>query len=683
LAALNTKRAPVWIGSTGSVQRGGAPERAVSQTMPAFIILDGADAGKEIRLKPGSSVVIGRGEDAHVQLIDKNASRHHARLTWCEGQPTLFDLGSSNGSFVNGLPINQIALLDGDEVKLGEIRLRYVEVSGSTRKRPAAKGLRIGAATGTYRAVAPPDVTTQAFRVPDPAPGRMDALYDTYTKLKSLYRALQSFSSAKSTDELARIAADSILLAVPCDRVAIFLADERGKIFPACQEWREDIPENQRETHASVDADLFAEMARLRSPAFFYGAKEGREPNSGDLMENSSKLLGAPILEDNRVSVGMIVADTPISQRELQKNDLDLVGTLAQQMASPLARLRLIERLEQARSAPMEDPRSGLAIVTRSPAMQPVLQMIRQVAPTEATVLIRGESGTGKELLARAIHNLSNRRDQPLICVNCAALPETLIESELFGHEKGAFTGAFTRRPGKFEAADGGTIFLDEIGDLPPSAQSKLLRVLQEGEIQRLGSATPITVDARVIAATNAPLEKAIQEKKFREDLYYRIRVVEVVVPPLRDRYQDIPALAQYYLEFFRKKIPTPAKQIGAEAMQSMMHYRWPGNVRELRNVLERAMVLARDASINLADLPMEISQSAALGGSEPDLAVEAGADTRPSGVGKVASLADVEKRHIKAVLSIVEGNKVQAAKTLGISRTTLYEKIKLYELEN
>jgi len=666
--------------------------------MPVFVILNGPDAGRELVVKPGAGLILGRGEDTAIQIPDKNVSRHHARLTWCEGLPTMVDLGSSNGTLVNGLPINQIALLDGDEIQMGETRVRYVSAGGTPIKKKGTGGLRLGTASGNVRAVVPKDATTVSFQVPAPSM-QMDALYDTYNKLKSLYRGLQSFSSAKSAEELVHIAADSILLAVPCERVAIFLTDESGKMSPAHQTWRDDIQSNQRERLGSVDPDLLEEMNRKRAPMFFVPSLDDGStpppetdasliPPSGPAQSvvRSSPVIGAPILEGRSLR-GMILVDTPISHRLLSKNDLDLVATLALQMAEPLTRLQQIERLEQTQSGMTESSRDGLAIITRSPAMQPILQMVRQVAPTEATVLVIGESGTGKELMARSIHNLSQRRDRPMVCVNCAALPEGLIESELFGHEKGAFTGAFTRRPGKFEAADGGTIFLDEIGELPMTAQSKLLRVLQEGEIQRIGSTTPITVDVRVIAATNVALEAAVKANRFREDLYYRIHVVEISVPPLRQRFQDIGILAQFYLETFRKKIPTAVRSISPEALAAMTHYPWPGNVRELRNVIERAIVLATGTMIHIGDLPAEIG--AAGRSANPDMGSDRDSGDRhvfspddTPGIQGVSSLADVEKRHIMAVLDIVKGNKVKAARLLGISRTTLYEKIKSYALE-
>ena len=242
------------------------------------------------------------------------------------------------------------------------------------------------------------------------------------------------------------------------------------------------------------------------------------------------------------------------------------------------------------------------AIIGGSPALSKVLREVAQVAATDATVLMLGETGTGKELFARAVHDRSTRRDRPLVKVSCAALPEHLIESELFGHEKGAFTGATARRNGRFELADKGTIFLDEIGDLPLALQAKLLRVLQEGEFERLGSSRTQKVDVRVIAATNRDLAKGIEKGTFREDLYYRLNVFPITLPPLRDRVGDVPLLAQSFVETFSAKLGRPIDTIPAEVMDALERYAWPGNIRELQNIIERAVILSDGATLRLDD---------------------------------------------------------------------------------
>ncbi len=281
-------------------------------------------------------------------------------------------------------------------------------------------------------------------------------------------------------------------------------------------------------------------------------------------------------------------------------------------------------------------------IVGRAPALAAVLENVRRVAPTDASVLITGQTGTGKELIARAVHSISKRRDQPLIKVNCAALPSGLVESELFGHEKGAFTGAIARRVGRFELADGGTIFLDEVGELSLDVQAKLLRVLQEREFDRLGGRTPQLVDVRVIAATNRDLASAVREKTFREDLFYRLNVFPIELPPLRDRKEDIPLLAHYMLHKFAMQIGKPIDGIGPETIERMQAYPWPGNIRELQNVIERATILATGRVLEIG--PELLLASSAL--PKPDAVTE-----RASIRETVANLETVDRNHILAVL--------------------------------
>ena len=304
---------------------------------------------------------------------------------------------------------------------------------------------------------------------------------------------------------------------------------------------------------------------------------------------------------------------------------------------------------------------AGAEIVGDSPPMRKVLELAEHVAKTDATVLIRGESGTGKELIARAIHANSPRRYAPIITVNCGGLPETLLESELFGHEKGAFTGAPYRRKGRLEMADGGTLFLDEVGSISVKTQVDLLRVLETKEFTRVGGTKSVKVDFRVICATNEPLEKAVAEGRFREDFYYRINVFTIEAPPLRVRRSDIPLLARHFLARFARQMDTRIHAISPEAMAVLEAYDWPGNVRELSNAIERAMVVGATEEIRPEDLP--VGRPSGDGGGETD------------------SLAEVERRHIASVLQSTDWNITRAAEVLKIDRVTVYNKIKKYDL--
>ncbi len=297
-------------------------------------------------------------------------------------------------------------------------------------------------------------------------------------------------------------------------------------------------------------------------------------------------------------------------------------------------------------------------IVGVSPEIQRVLEMVRSVAEADSTVLIRGESGTGKELVARAIHAHSRRRYMPIVIVNCGALPEGVLESELFGHERGAFTGAQYRRKGKFEMADGGTIFLDEIGDVSPKTQMDLLRVLEEKAVYRVGGNQRIPVDFRVIAATNRDLESMVGTREFREDLYYRLNVFTITIPPLRERHEDVALLAEHFLQRFCRAMNKKPKVLAPNAMRAILGHDWPGNVRELQNAIERAVVISKGDRIEAEDLPLS-------GGGEPAVSAR--------------TLAEAEHQHIEAVLAETEWNISQAARVLDIDRVTLYNKIKRY----
>ncbi len=308
-------------------------------------------------------------------------------------------------------------------------------------------------------------------------------------------------------------------------------------------------------------------------------------------------------------------------------------------------------------------------MIGRSPAMQSLIEMVTLVAPSEATVLITGESGTGKGLIARIIHANSSRSNKPLVEVNCAAIPETLIESELFGHEKGAFTGANRQRRGRFEQADGGTIFLDEVGEMSLPMQAKLLRVLQDGDMQRVGGEAVISVDVRVIAATNRNLQAMVAAGAFREDLYYRLNVVSIEAPSLRGRREDIPALAQHFLKKFAQKNHKTVKGITPRAMDILIRHSWPGNVRELENVIERAVILLRGESITPGELPLSMQQAQ----DSPPVVDFSGSDY---------TLADMEKQLILQVLEDTGGNKSETARRLGVTRRTLQLKLKKYEEE-
>jgi DNA-binding NtrC family response regulator len=343
------------------------------------------------------------------------------------------------------------------------------------------------------------------------------------------------------------------------------------------------------------------------------------------------------------------------------------MGELRKVVSKALETQKLLVENERLRQALKERSASG-RIMGRSAAFLKIMQVVGQIAPMKSTALLSGESGVGKELIAEAIHHQSSRRAKPLVKLNCGALPEGLIESELFGHEKGAFTGAIQQRKGRFELADGGTLFLDEISEMPLATQVKLLRVLQEGEFERVGGAQTLKVDVRIIAATNVDLEAAVAAGRFRKDLFYRLNVIHLTIPPLRERVEDIPLLALYFLDKFCLENNRPAMGFTPNAMLALKNYHWPGNIRELQNVVERAVALTTGNMVHLEDLPDEIRRHH----PEDDKIV------LPVGV----TMEEIERLAILQTLKKTHGDKELAARLLGIGLATLYRRLKEMEVK-
>jgi two-component system, NtrC family, response regulator HydG len=332
-----------------------------------------------------------------------------------------------------------------------------------------------------------------------------------------------------------------------------------------------------------------------------------------------------------------------------------LVKRAAEHRSLRAENLRLKQSLESTVAPP--------PFLGASPAMRHVLELVHNVAQSDSTVMITGESGTGKEVVARAIHAASPRRLNPMVVVNCGALPEGILESELFGHEAGSFTGARARHKGKFEAAEGGTVFLDEIGDVSPKVQVELLRVLEEKLVTRLGGTAPVAVDFRTICATNRDLQEAVRDGSFREDLFWRLNVVQIHIPPLRERPEDVPVLAEHFLARFAQSMSRRPMRFAPEALDALRAYAWPGNVRELQNAIERAVVVGRGELVRAADLPLRVTQTPAAGNAP-------------------GSLAQAERAHVLAVLEANTWNITRAARVLDVDRVTLYNKIRKYELK-
>jgi len=420
-----------------------------------------------------------------------------------------------------------------------------------------------------------------------------------------------------------------------------------------------------------IAEDAKAAMNLLESENFDVMLTDFRLPNEDGmkLIARAKSLPKPPICilmtaygsEELAVDAMKRGADDYIAKGRLQIDELEMrIARALKQQTLEVENVSLRKQL---------DAKFGLEnIIGQSPVMTEIFEIVQQVAPTRATVLVLGESGTGKELIAKALHQLSPRAKQPFVTVHCAALAPTLLESELFGHERGAFTGAHERRIGRFEQAQGGTLFLDEIGEIDATIQVKLLRFLGERTFERVGSNKTLTADIRLVAATNKNLEDLVKAGKFREDLFFRLRVVEIELPPLRERSGDIPLLAQSFLREFAKENGKAVNDFTADALEALMNFSWPGNVRELRTAIEHAVVLSRGERITLRDLPPSVRHGGAV---EPKILA-----------GKDLTVKDAEKQLIIRALKETEGNRTHAAKKIGMSRRTFHRKLHEYHLE-
>jgi len=470
-------------------------------------------------------------------------------------------------------------------------------------------------------------------------------------------------AESESQAALAEMTIDALLRATTAEVGAVLVLKEGKDLQPLAYRTRPAVQATYHKVSQFVGREVISSRQAVLAEDV---ARDKSLRNRESLTElQATSLICAPIIADG-VTLGLIHLYRRSTTDRLNSDDLELTLATAQQLGAVLVRFRKQNGLSLENQVLRSQLRLESELVRASPPMQAVEEQISRVAATKATVLVRGESGVGKELVARAIHFSSPRRDAPFVCLNCAAITETLLESELFGHEKGAFTGATDRMIGKFEAADQGTIFLDEIGEMSINTQAKLLRVLEGQPFERIGGNTPIRVDVRVVAATNRALEDAIRAGQFRKDLYFRLQVVQIDVPPLRDRVADIEPLAEHFLKRFVRETGRKVKGFTPAAMTKLNAYQWPGNVRELRNVIERAVALGSGTMIDAGDVwlsPLELDD-AAVHGFEP------------------ISLEALERRHIEQTLDHTSWNKSKTAEILGIERSTLDRKIKTYELK-
>ncbi len=630
----------------------------------AYLVVRKEDGfGEVFPLQAGNRHRLGRAPTNTIVIRDDLCSREHAEIYPDGAAWAIRDLGSLNGTMINGEPIRQERILrPWDEIRVGGTQLVFVEDLSDLAEAGVVASPNSGAMAIRQR-------LNRTRYLPS---GLSEAGEATLSELRIapsravsvLYRLAVDMASCTSVAEVCDLTVEALFRATPAETAAVLALKEGNELVPVVYRCRNpNTPQTYHKVSRSVSQEVLASRQAILAENIAGDRTWSVRDSIAEL--RISSLICAPVLHEEQV-LGLVHVYRTSPTIALNADDLEFTLAAARQLGAVWQQLRRQATLAQENLNLRAQLKLETELVGDSPALQNILLQIARVAPTKATVLLRGESGVGKELAARAIHQASPRRDGPFVTLNCAALTETLLESELFGHEKGAFTGATERMIGKFEAADGGTIFLDEIGEMSPAVQAKFLRVLEGHPFERVGGNVPIQVDVRVIAATNRSLEEAVRAGTFRRDLFFRLQVVQLEIPPLRHRREDIPLLAEHFLKRFSRETGRKFKGFTPAALHKLASYDWPGNVRELKNVIERAVALTAGPLIDAADIWL------------PQLGL---GDGPVAPAYKPLTLEEVEKRHILATLEHTNWNKSQAAAILGIERSTLDRKIKAYGL--
>lgn len=627
----------------------------------------------------GQRYTLGRAPSNQIVIEDERASRVHAEIFHADGGWTLRDLDSRNGTLLAGIPIASATLLSaGDVIAIGLAELRYCE--------------------GELPAEADAGLGTDFDRTGE-MPGDIQAWQSSIRHRRTNSRLLDDIhESAERVPRVGRAAAALCRLSFGLGRADDLASGARQALDAAVQGVSAAggvvlLPRNAADVqNAAAAREAVVPVASMPDPgpapplpagaitAVLGGNEAVLATAPGSPGARAATTISAPIRAHGR-AVGVLHVEAAPGAPPWTVDELEFVLAVCDALGLAIENLSTREALSTrlARTADENEQlrrRLGadVQMIVVSPALAGIVAQVQRVAATKATVLVRGESGVGKELIARALHEASDRKAGPFICLNCAALTETLLESELFGHEKGAFTGATERKIGKFESAHRGTLMLDEIGEMSQSIQAKFLRVLEGHPFERVGGSTRVQVDVRVVAATNRDLEAAVSAGEFRRDLYFRLKVVEIVVPPLRRRPEDIEAIAVHYLERFAAEAGRRLRGFTPEALAALRSHHWPGNIRELRNCVERAVVLAQEEWIGPEDVALS--------------PISAPGDTgRDGGVRKgkfvPITIDELERRHVIATLEAVGGNKTKAAAILGIERSTLDRKLARWAAES
>jgi Nif-specific regulatory protein len=578
-------------------------------------------------------LVIGRETAANLCIADASVSRRHSRIERKDDGFVITDLESLNGTFVNDVPVKSRLLEHGDRVRIGDSQFLFLTHEGDSMSKSS-------------------DVRIEETQVISGSTVQIrfdHAIYLMGRDLSALMKVSTTINSIRGLDDLLERLLELLFEVVPAQRGAILLTNEgtfeTSLVFGLHRTHGKDRAVTVSRTF--VQQVLRDGVALLAND----GVSEWTEASDSLISTGAQSVMCVPLILFDR-KIGVLYLDTTSPRDPFNNDHLKLVAAISGIAAVAIENARQFEWLETEKERLLSDVNIEHNMIGETAAMQRVYHFISKVAPTDATVLISGESGTGKELAARAIHRNSKRSQKAFMAVNCAALNESLLESELFGHEKGSFTGALAQKKGRLEIADGGTIFLDEIGELTLALQVKLLRVLQEREFERVGGTVTLKVDLRVIAATNKNLEEAIEAGEFRQDLYYRLNVVSLEMPPLRERREDIMLLANYFADKYGARCNRKLRGFSTEARNYLTAYDWPGNVRELENAIERAVVLGTTDLILPEDLPEAVLE-ARLSSTSPLRYHEA--------------VTQAKKEIILDAAAQVNGNFAEAARLLGV----------------
>jgi transcriptional regulator with GAF, ATPase, and Fis domain len=613
---------------------------------------------------PEGESSLGREPSNTIAIADPSVSRRHCMFRDEGGRFQVQDLESRNGTLVNGIRVKEHWLREGDEITVGDSVFLFL-VEDDEKGLPTGRiEFEDAAPMAETKTIHPQEVV---YLQPERLLRELPPTSEVAQNLNALLKISRIVHAIRDLEELQQELLELIFEVVPAGRGAILLCDGAGKEFNSLYartriQGRTQLVRVSR-TIARQVMDEGVAILGVDVP----GSQELRDVET--LAEcRVRSLLCVPLTVFHKV-FGCIYLDSTNGANRFHDDHLQLVTAIAGISAVALDNARRLQWLEEENQRLTVEITQERSLVGESPRMKEVYQFLTRVAPTDSTVLVEGESGTGKELAARALHRNSARADKPFMAINCAAIPESLLESDLFGHERGAFTGAATLKRGRLEVADGGVVFLDEIGDLVPPLQVKLLRVLQEREFERVGGTHTIKVDIRLIAATNCDLNEAVRGGQFRQDLYYRLAVVKLTMPPLRERKEDIPTLARHFVQKYAKRCRVKAKPISREAMACLVNYDWPGNVRELENAVERALVLGPSDAVLPEDLPESLLEHP----RAPEM-VEAKYHH---------SLKELKKQLILDAVEQTRGNYVEAAAILGVHPNYLHRLIRNLDLKD